>query len=177
MNYLLRNTVITGTIILAGLFVAVEAQVVTRQKCFPETSDLAKTSETWRVVDLKELTVTLPETFVQVPISCKEGGCYRFESGAMVFRIDLNSDAGRPSFERNDASYCEWFLEIDSRKAWLWSFTDSGKYKYLYGVNFNLLNRKIYDVGFYLSSENKAVQDLATQIFKSIKFKEPVKVH
>jgi hypothetical protein len=129
-----------------------------------------KDYEGWQKVELNALTFYIPSILKRKEVKCYDGGCYHFESDDLLFRIDLDPAAGRPTFERTYPSYSDKITQIDGKYAWIWFFQDEGDYKYLSGVNFWDERSRKYGAGIYLSSKTTDTKQMAEKIFRSIKF-------
>lgn len=95
--------------------------------------------------------------------------CYIFETDELYFDLDPTTAAWRPTFEKKYSSFSLVNRTIDGKPSNLWNFEDTGKYKYVAGVNV-ILERGQIGLGVYLFSRSTDLKAIADRMFNSIKF-------
>ena len=95
--------------------------------------------------------------------------CYIFETDELYFDLDPTYTAWRPTFEKKYPSFSVVNKPIDGKPSNIWNFEDTGKYKYVAGVNI-ILERGQIGLGVYLFSKSLDPKPVADRMFNSIKF-------
>jgi hypothetical protein len=134
---------------------------------------IKKDYEGWHKVKSNFFTFYVPTSLMEKKVKCIEGGCYTFENENLSLNIDINYDAGYPTFEKQYPSYSEKFVYIDNALVWIWSFDHTGIYKYESSGLFQFKKKdRDYRFGMYLFSKDKDIKEIAEMIFKSVQFKD-----
>src|SRR5437868_2834418 len=67
-----------------------------------------KEYEGWKKVETRRFSFYIPPETSGGEKKCMEGGCYEFAGPDFILTIDINSAAGRPTYERkNYPSFCQ----------------------------------------------------------------------
>jgi len=166
---------ITATVLF--LFVNFPAPAQDSGSTEPKSDDAAlcfsttiRNSETkWFRRQLGIISICIPESMVRKRSKGCTDTCYIFENDDLFFDIDFSVSAWRPTLEKRYPSFSAASKLIDGRQASVWSFNDTGKYKYAAGVNF-ILGRGQIGMGAYLFSKTSDPKPIADRMFNSIKF-------
>ena len=135
--------------------------------CF--ISKISGSETKWYRHELGILSICIPETMVRKQKKCLDNGCVNFENDVLFFSADLNTAAWRPTFEKKYPSYSEKQKVIDAKPSTIWFFEDTGKYKYVAGINI-VLERGRIGMGAYLFSKSPDSKPIADRMFNSIQF-------
>lgn len=138
--------------------------------CF--TSKIANRETKWFRHDLRIFSICLPETMVRRKTERCGERCFIFENEDLFFDADITGSAWRPTFEKRYASFSGANKPIDGKQSSVWYFEDTGKYKYVAGVNV-IFERGQIGMGVYLFSKTSDPRPLAEKMFSSIKFVKP----
>lgn len=127
----------------------------------------------WNRHELGFISICLPDTLERRRTGRCGARCFIFESEDMYFDADLSVSAWRPTFEKSYASFTGVSKPIDGKQSTVWFFEDTGKYKYVSGVNI-ILERGQIGMGVYLFSKTFDPKPIADRMFNSIKFVKAV---
>ena len=123
----------------------------------------------WFRHELALISICLPETLMKRKTErCREN-CYIYESEELYFDLDPTYTAWRPSIEKRYPTFSVANKSIDGRPSNIWFFEDTGKYKYVSGVNV-ILERGQIGLGVYLFSKGPDPKPIAERMFSSIRF-------
>jgi hypothetical protein len=127
----------------------------------------------WFRHEFGAISICLPEVLIRRKTDRCGSGCYIHESGELFFDADLTASAWRPTFEKKYPSYSATSRLIDGKSSTVWYFEDTGKYKYVAGVNV-IFERGTIGMGVYLFSKTSDPKPIAERMFNSIRFTKPV---
>jgi hypothetical protein len=136
--------------------------------CFSSTIDGREAK--WNRYEFAFVSICLPELLVRRQTDRCGANCYIFENAEMYFDADLTVSAWRPTFEKKYPSYSATSRLIDGKNSTVWYFQDTGKYKYVAGVNI-ILERGQIGMGVYLFSKTADPRPISERMFNSIRFK------
>ena len=123
----------------------------------------------WFRHELAIISICIPETLVRRRTQRCGDKCYIFETDEFYFDLDPTTAAWRPTFEKKYPSFSVVNKSIDGKPSNIWNFEDTGKYKYVAGVNV-ILERGQIGLGVYLFSKSSDPKPIADRMFNSIKF-------
>lgn len=138
--------------------------------CF--ISRIGERGTRWFRYELAVISICIPETMARRKTErCREN-CYIFETDELYFDLDPTYSAWRPTFEKRYPTFSVVNKPIDGKPSNIWYFEDTGKYKYVAGVNV-ILERGQIGLGVYLFSKTLDPKPIADRMFNSIRFLQP----